>query len=533
MSGFSKRELLKISLASAVGGDVFLGMGPLAPDSIALAQAPVRGGVARAVVHPEPSSLMLGLVQNTPTQMVAGSIYESLLKYGPDLKPLPSLAERWELSPDGKTYTFYLKKNVTWHDGKPFSADDVVFSTDVFLRETHPRWRPIASSHVERVEKIDDATVRYTLKNAFGPFILMFEMSTTPIIPRHLYEGTDYKTNPSNATPIGTGPFKFAEWQRGSYIKLVRNPAYHVAGLPYLDEVYWQVIPDAAARVVAYETKRVDILTGGTVENMDVARLSKLPNSEVTGKGWEMIAPLSWLWFNHRQALMAKKTFRHAVMHGVDREFAKDVIWNGLARIATGPVSSKTRFYSDQVQKYPFDPTKAKALLKEAGYRGEPIRLLALPYGEAWTRWGEAVKQNLTEIGMNVQLVTTDVAGYGQRLSDWDYDLAFTWLSQYGDPALGVARTYISTNIAKGSPFNNVAGYANPEVDRLFADAALANSEGERQVLYTEVQRLLVDDAPVAWMLELEFPTIYRANFKNLVKTATGMNDAFQDAWKA
>lgn len=532
MSGFSKRKLLKISLASVVGGDLLLGVGPLAPDLIAFAQAPVRGGVARAVVHPEPSSLMLGLVQNTPTQMVAGSIYESLLKYSPELKPLPSLAERWEISPDGKIYTFYLKKNVTWHDGKPFSADDVVFSTNVFLRETHPRWRPIASSHVEHIEKIDDSTVRYTLKNAFGPFILMFEMSTTPIVPRHLYEGTDYKTNPSNATPIGTGPFKFAEWQRGSYIKLVRNPAYHVAGLPYLDEVYWQVIPDAAARVVAYETKTVDILTGGTVENIDVDRLSKLPNSEMTGKGWEMIAPLSWLWFNHRQGLMAKKSFRHAVMHGVDREFAKDVIWNGLARIATGPVSSKTRFYSDQVQKYPFDPTKAKALLSEAGYGGEPIRLLTLPYGEAWTRWGELVKQNLTEIGMNVQLVTTDVAGYGQRLSDWDYDLAFTWLSQYGDPALGVARTYTSTNIAKGSPFNNVAGYSNPEVDRLFANAALANGEAERQELYTKVQQLLVEDVPVAWMLELEFPTIYRANFKNLIKTATGMNDAFQDAWK-
>lgn len=533
MPNFSKRDLLKAGLAGAVASDVLFGLSPLAQGSLtALAQTPTRGGVARAVVHPEPSSLMLGLVQNTPTQMVAGSIYESLLKYGHDLKPQPSLAERWEISADGKTYTFHLKQNVKWHDGKPFGADDVVFSTDKFLREVHPRWRPIATTHVDRIEKVDDHTVRYTLKNPFGPFILMFELSTTPIVPRHLYEGTNYKTNPANNTPVGTGPFKFAEWQRGSYIRLARNPDYHVAGLPHLDEIYWQVIPDAAARVVAYETGRVDILTGGTVENFDVAKLSKLPNTAVTGKGWEMIAPLSWLWFNHRQGLMAKKSFRQAVMQGMDREFAKDVIWNGLARVATGPVNSKTRFHSDKVTKYPFDPAKAKALLKESGYKGEPIRLLALPYGEAWTRWAEAVKQNLSDIGINIQLVTTDVAGYGQRLSEWDFDLAFTWLSQFGDPALGVARSYVSSSIAKGSPWNNVAGYSNPEVDRLFAEAASANGDEKRQELYTKVQQILVDDVASAWMLELEFPTIYRGNFKNLIKTATGMNDAFQDAWK-
>ena len=96
-----------------------------------------------------------------------------------------------------------------------------------------------------------------------------------------------------------------------------------------------------------------------------------------------------------------------------------------------------------------------------------------------------------------------------------------------------MARTYVSSNIAKGSPWNNVAGYSNPEVDRLFAEAATANGDAARQELYTKVQQILVDDLPVAWMLELEFPTIYRSNFNNLIKTATGMNDAFQDAWKA
>ena len=231
---------------------------------------------------------------------------------------------------------------------------------------------------------------------------------------------------------------------------------------------------------------------------------------------------------------MANKAFRQAVMHGMDREFAKRRdLERACARSPTGPINSKTRFYTDNVTKYAFDPEQGEGAAQGVRLQGRDHPPAGLPYGEAWTRWAEAVKQNLGDIGLNMQLVSTDVAGYGQRLSDWDFDLAFTWLSQFGDPALGVARTYVSSNIAKGSPWNNVAGYSNPEVDRLFAEAASANGEEKRQELYTKVQQILVDDLPVAWMLELEFPTIYRSNLKNLIKTATGMNDAFKDAWKA
>src|SRR3546814_12592030 len=104
------------------------------------------------------------------------------------------------------------------------------------------------------------------------------------------------------------------------------------------------------------------------------------------------------------------------------------------------------------------------------------------PYGETWQRWGEAVRQNLQDVGINLEIVATDVPGYNQRLSEWDYDIGFSYLYQYGDPALGVARSYISSNIAKGSPFNNVEGYSNPEVDKLFAEAAVASRSEERRV---------------------------------------------------
>ncbi len=494
------------------------------------AAEPKSGGTVNAVVQPEPPGLMLGITQNGPTSLVASDIYDSLLRYDNDLNPQPGLAKSWEISDDGLVYTFHLHEGVKWHDGEPFSADDVVFTADKFLRETHPRFR-VSLNYVDTITAPDPNTVVFQLKEPFGPFLGVFEAGTMPVVPKHIYEGTDYKTNPMNNTPIGTGPFKFKEWEKGSYIHLVKNENFYIEGQPYVDEIYWQIIPDAASRAVAFETGKIDVLPGGTVENFDVQRLTEMESVCSTGKGWEFFAPHSFLWLNTRQGPTADKRFRKAVMYAMDREFVRDVIWNGFGKVATGPVSSATRFYSDDVVQYDHNPDKAKELLTKMGYDGTPVRLLPLPYGETWQRWGEAVKQNLEDVGINVEIVATDVAGWNQKLADWDYDMAFTYLYQFGDPALGVARTYISSNIAKGSPWNNVSGYTNPEVDELFAAAAVEADQSKRADLYDRVQKILVDDVPVAWVLELQFPTIYHCDVKDLVRTGIGVNDGFKDAY--
>jgi peptide/nickel transport system substrate-binding protein len=494
------------------------------------AHAQKPGGRANVVIQPEPPGLMVGIIQNGPTQMVAGNIYEGLLRYDPQLKPLPQLAKSWTISDDGLTYTFKLQSGVKWHDGKPFTADDVVFSANVFLRETHARLRA-SLVYVDTITAPDAETVVFKLKQPFGPFIGIFEVGTMPMVPKHIYEGTDFKANPANNTPIGTGPFKFKEWVKGSHILLVKNTDYYEPGKPLLDEIYWHVIPDAAARSVAYETGKVDILPGGSIENFDVGRVSKLKNTCSTDKGWEFFGPHSWLWLNNRQGPTADKRFRQAVMHAMDRKFALDALWNGFGKIAVSPVSSSTKFFTDKIKSYDYDPAKAKALLKEMGYKGETVRLLPLPYGETWQRWAEAIKQNLIDVGIKVEMVSTDVAGWNQKVADWDYDMAFTYLYQYGDPALGVSRNYVSSNIAKGSPWNNVEGYSNPAVDDLFAKGAATAKADERQDAYTKVQQILTEDVPVAWLLELGFPTIHRCSIKNLVTTGIGVNDGFKDAW--
>lgn len=484
-----------------------------------------KSGNINVIVQPEPPGLMLGILQNAPVQMVAGNIYEGLVRVDSSLNPQPLLATEWQMSEDGLTYTFKLKPGVKWHDGKPFTAHDVVFSVDDFLRKTHARLRGNLDV-IDSITAVDDLTVEFKLNRTFGPFLGLFETGTMPMIPKHIYEGTDYQSNPANNTPIGTGPFKFKEWVKGSYIHLEANDDYHQAGLPSVQNLYFHVIPDAAGRAAAFESGKVDIVPGGAVEYFDVDRLAQLPGVSVTTAGWEFFAPQSWIWLNNRKKPMDNPQFRQAVMYALDRAAMAKIAFFGYAKVATGPFNSSLKFHTDEVSKYPRDLNKAKALLKEAGYQGETLRLLPMPYGESWTRLAEIIRQNLQQAGIKVELVATDVAGWNQRLNEWDFDMSTTYVYQYGDPALGVARNYITSQIAKGSPFNNVEGYSNPKVDELFAAGTAEVDPEKRAAIYKEVQKILVGDVPVAWLHELTFPTLYRSKIENPISSGIGLNDS-------
>jgi peptide/nickel transport system substrate-binding protein len=517
-----RRNLIQMGVAASAGIT-------LAGVPLHLLAAGKKGGVINVIVQPEPPGLMMGITQIGSAALVGGNIYEGLLRYDEKATPLPCLATSWTQNKEGTVFTFKLKPGVTWHDGKPFTADDVLFSADVFLRKTHARLRANLAA-VESIKAIDPLTVEFKLKYPFGPFLGIFEVSGMPMVPKHIYEGTDFATNPANATPIGTGPFKFKEWVKGSYIQLVANEKYHVEGMPLVESVYFHVIPDAASRAAAFETGKIDVVPGGAIEYFDVARLAKLPGAAVTSKGWEFYAPLSYLYINNRKAPTDSVKFRQALMYAIDRETICKVAWHGFAKPATGPVNSNVKFYSTDVAKYPRNVETAKKLLAEAGYKGETVRLLPLPYGETWARSAEILRQNLLQVGVKIETTATDVAGWNQKLNEWDFDLAFHYGYQYGDPALGVARTYTTANIAKGSAFNNVEGYSNPKVDELFDAGAKEADQEKRKAIYLQAQKILVDEVPVAWLYEISFPTLYRSKVTNLIRSGIGLHDGFGGA---
>ncbi|MFF7709634.1 ABC transporter substrate-binding protein [Pseudomonas sp. NPDC007930] len=487
-------------------------------------------GTLNAIVQPEPPILVLGLNGQAPVQYVASKIYEGLLTYGADLKPQPGLAKAWSISPDGLTYTFTLQDNVQWHDGKPFSADDVVFSVDQFLRKVHPRVRPILNKYLASVSASAPNTVVFTLKEPFAPFISLFGTDNIVIVPKHLYEGTDFASAPANQHPVGTGPFMFEKWDRGSSIILVKNPHYWKAGLPKLDKIVFNVIPDSASRAVAFEKGDVQVLRGGDVDYVDVKRLEKIDGVEKTTQGTEMYSTLTSLVMNERKPPFDNVKVRQAVMHALNRDFIVKNIFFGIGKVATGPISSTTQFYDPNVPAYAFDLKKAKALIAESGVDVSqyPVKILDYPYGSAWSRLAEYTRQSLQQLGFKVDIEATDAGGWAQRVANFDFDLTFHFTDQFGDPAIGVSRLFVSSNIVKGSPFVNNEGYNNPTVDDLFARAASSIDPAQRQALYSQVQKVLVDEVANGYLFENQNVTLYKHSVKNLITSGVGTNSNFE-----
>ena len=197
----NKREFHKYLLATGA-----LGLAEF-PFGITAAHGQTRGGTLNSIVQPEPPILNLAVSQLTPTQMVSGKIFLSLLTYDVNLKPMPSLARSWTISSDGKTYTFKLEPNAKWHDGKPLTSEDVLYTVKEFLPITHPRAKAIFG-RCESITAPDAQTVVFKLTEPFGPFIGAFDISNLPVMPKHIYAGTDVVKNPANLNPIGSGPFK-------------------------------------------------------------------------------------------------------------------------------------------------------------------------------------------------------------------------------------------------------------------------------------------------------------------------------------
>jgi peptide/nickel transport system substrate-binding protein len=498
----------------------------------ARAEEPRRGGVMNIILQPEPATLVLALNITTQNQLVAPKMYSGLLTYGFDLKPLPNLATSWEISPDGLTYTFHLAKNAKWHDGEPFTADDVIFTTRDMLPEVHARAR-VNFSQVGSFEAPDAHSVVFRLKTPYPGFIYAFETSSAPMMPKHIYAGTDYRNNPANARPIGTGPFRFKEWQRGSIIRMERNPDYFKPGLPYLDGINFVVIPDGAQRLIALESGQVHLASSSDIEFTDVPRLRSLPQIQVETRGYEFLAPLSWLEMNNKRKPMDDKRFRQAVMYALDREFIRDKIFYGLARTPTGPINSVVTFYDGNVKRYPFDRKKSEALLDEMGLKRGPdgirikLELNPSPVSQTWMRLVQYTKQALRQVGIDVTIRNMDQASSVASMGNHDFDMCFVTNTAFGDPAIGVARSYITSNIRKGVPFTNTCQYSNPRVDELFDAAAKSNDRNERQRLYTEVQQILAEDVPVAWLLEMEYAISINRQMHDVVTTGLGVNESF------
>jgi|TARA_Y100000815_G_scaffold275270_1_gene312607 peptide/nickel transport system substrate-binding protein len=421
------------------------------------------------------------------------------------------LAEPWEIAEDGTKYTFSLK-DAKWHDGKPFTSADVKYT----LENVSGKFAPVFASAANRIVSIDtpdDKTAVIALSEPFGPFLMSLACPQGgAIMPEHLFAGTDPMTNPaSNEAPVGTGPFKFAEWKRGDYIRLEANKDYWQEGKPYLDEVFAKAIPQAASRLQALKAGEVDFIPGYYVSASDYGLVRNTPGLKMENSGFAPGAKM--LFLNNTSTPLDRKEVRQALMYATDRDFLYKAVWFETGGVGKAPFTTKLGWAAnpdvDYREMYPYDVDKANAMLDAVGLpRGADgtrfdLTFVYTPSFGDVTQVAPAIKNMWKKIGVDVTLEAVEGSTFGDRIySQKKYDLTIVGYTSYGDPALGIGRVFISTAI--GRPYGNASQYSNPEIDALFEKGAAATSLEERATFYREIQARMADELPMLTLQEYQ-----------------------------
>lgn len=501
---------------------------------------PQAGGTLNFIVEPEPPTILALAHTAGGTQKVSPKITEGLLTYDFDLTPKPQLATEWSISDDGLSYTFKLRPNVKWHDGKPFTADDVAYSIEL-LKQVHPRGRG-TFANVVKVETPDPLTAVIRLAKPAPYLLSALYAAESPIVPKHVYENVaiaDVPVSKNGSAPIGTGPFVFKEWVRGSHIILARNPDYWDAGKPYLDQVVVRFVPDGAARAAGFETGEFDIGGDNPIPLSDLERVKALPNIGIDSRGYETKGDQTQLIFNLDNTYLKDVKVRRAIAHAIDLNVILNTVWYGYGHISPAPVSVfLSRYHDSSIKPYDFDLKAAEQLLDEAGYkRGADgirfsLRLTHNSYNDGFKRVIEYVKQNLARIGIASSIDSYDFSTYIQKVyTERVFDVTAEYLGNQFDPTLGVQRIYWSKNFKIGLPFSNASHYANPEVDRLLEAASVEIDDEKRKKEFNDFQRIIADEVPVVNLIALENVTVFNKRVRNHTIGAEGVQSNFADVY--
>jgi peptide/nickel transport system substrate-binding protein len=485
-----------------------------------LSVQPTPGGTAIIAVSNDPGSLNPGISTGADVHTIADSMFNGLVGLDAGLNPIPDLAQSWEINEDSTVYTFHLAPNVQWHDGQPFSSADVKFSFEQILFNFHSRTKAGLGSVIEAIETPDEQTVVFRFKEPYGPLLQRLDVTEAPILPQHIYEGTDPNTNPANLQPVGTGPFKLESYTKDDNVTLVRNENYFKPGLPYLDRLIFKVIPDANTQLLALEQGEIDYL--GSVPGSEVERLRGLNQFDLVGTttgpgGGNCIMTIG---FNLERDIFKDLRVRQAIAHAINRQQIVDQVIFGQGQVASAPISSGIAWGHEAglLDQYDYNPGKAAQLLDEAGYplNAEGARFsFDIVHFPTFNKYSEVMKQNLAEIGVNLSARPLERAATVDTVFNLrDFDTTLISYCNGTDPDIGVRRMYVSNNIGN-IPFSNAATYRNPQIDELFAAAGATANIAERSRLYREAQEILAQDLPYWWLVETRGLTGYRNAFNN------------------
>ncbi|MDR1656584.1 MAG: ABC transporter substrate-binding protein [Deltaproteobacteria bacterium] len=469
-----------------------------------------------------------GAVQSgSATALASTQIFASPLRFDANWNPQPYLAESWKFSEDGLTLTLKLVKDAVFHDGKPVTSDDVAFTIKT-IKENHPFQTMLAA--VDSVETPDPLTAVIHLSKPHPAILLAMCPGLMPIIPKHIYNtGGNIKEHPANVKPIGSGPFKLVEYVPGEYYTLEKFDRFFIPDRPKLDRIVVRIIGDVNSMVLSLENNELDAIPQ-TDDIPAVQRLEKNPQLLVTNKGFEGIGAINWLAFNTKKAPLDDVRVRRAIAWAVDRDYIVGTLMLGKVEPSYAPISPGSPLATEDVEQYKVDLDKANALLDEAGHpkndKGERFSLQIdfEPDSEFLQHnVAEYLRSQLKKIGINLTVRSSaDFPAWANRISNYDFDLTMDTVYNWGDPVIGVGRTYISTNIRPGVMWSNTQQYVNPKVDELLNAAAVEMDQVKRKALYLEFQKLVVDEVPIYFINVVPYFGIWRQGLENIPQSIWG-----------
>ncbi|MEQ8896057.1 MAG: ABC transporter substrate-binding protein [Roseovarius sp.] len=498
-------------MAAAAGATFALGSAPLPATAQTPADVLIVGQIA------EPKSLDPAAVTAVNDFRILVNLYEGLTRYKDGtLQPEPALATDWEISEDGTVYTFTLREGVTFHDGTPFNAEAVKFNFDRMLDENHPYHDtgPFPLSFffgaVETTEVVDDMTVKFTLNAPYAPFLSNLAYPTGLIVSPEAVKagGADFGRN-----PVGTGPFKFVEWNSNERVVVDRFEDYW-GDTTGLQAVVFRPITDANTRVA-------EMLAGGIDMMVEVppTSMGQFEGDEYTVH--EQAGPHVWfLILNAKEGPFADMKVRQAANYAINKEAIVNDVLEGTATVAAGPTPPAFAWaYNEDLDPYPYDPGKAKALIAEAGAEGAELTFYVTEGGSGMldpVPMGTAIQADLEAVGFDVSIETYEWNTFLGEVNpglEGKADMAeMAWMTN--DPDTLPYLALRSEAWPDQGGFNS-GYYANEKVDELLENARTATDQEERAKLYREMQEIVQEEAP--W--------VFIANWKQNAVTSDRVAD--------
>lgn len=462
---------------------------------------PKMGGELRLARDADSSTMDLTTSTANLDIWVGINIFDTLVRFSDDGKTIvPGLAERWEASKDGKTYTFFLRPNLKFSDGTPLTATDAAFAIDRARSAKEAAWSWTLAA-VDKVETPSDRTVRVRLKNRWSPILSDLALFDTGVYPKAYFE----KVGASGMAgkPLGSGPFYMAEWKRGDYILLKKNPNYYDAKNVKLDAVRLLVVPDDNTRVLKLLAGEVD-----AIGFVPFSRITELQSNSDVNMILNTSTRTDYLMINNARKPLGDVKVRQAISLAIDRNSILKTALFGHGESASSFLPKGAIAWDTTLKPYPFDPGRALQLMKESSApTGFTTRLLISAGDVTWNQVATLIKEQLRIIGVTVNIQQIDPGQLIPTQDKGEYDISLQyWTNDIIDPDELVSFAIDYTQGGK-SFFTN---YKNDNVSKLAQQARLEPDQAKREQLYRQIQRI--------WYNDQHMLALYYSPFRNATR---------------